>query len=126
MTIAKLKLWTPSGEVIFDSSADRVLSYLGTTVQSQNFPKSSAGAPSLTAHTFRLYDSRITPTSSFALVKILTMSPPATVGGQPWTPVKEALTRVEYFAGYLDYTIYVSPNFSNAYTLSIRIKLYRR
>lgn len=123
---AVLRIYAPDGKSIFDSARDRVLSYVTAVNRGESIPKSPNGAPLYTAYTFRIYDPRITSSNTLAIVKVVSTTPQYIVGGVPYLFTLDAMTRVAYSSGYLDYTVYCKPNYSSAYVMNVLIKLYRR
>ncbi|HAV4498117.1 MULTISPECIES: hypothetical protein [Acinetobacter calcoaceticus/baumannii complex] len=116
MALAKLKLFEQDGKLYFDSSRDRVLSFIKTIRWSQYYPANHANNGQYKIYIYNVYDAEISPNGTYARFTNV----------NPEIQLQQVVSTFKYFSGYLEITLVVNNNFTNAFTLNFDLKIYRR
>jgi len=116
MALAKLKLFEQNGKLYFDSSRDRVLSFIKTIRWSQYYPANHTNNGQYKIYTYNIYDAEISPNGTYARFTNI----------NPENSLQEVISTFKYFSGYLEMTLVVNNNYLNAFTLNFDLKIYRR
>lgn len=119
---SKLKIYSITGATIFDSSVDRLLSYIKDIPYSKTINTGSSGYP--VAQSFTIYDGNITPNNTLIICDFVSTTPAWIVGGSQYVPYIQAMTKFDYGAGSVTVTIYCQTNTN--IVVNMNFKVYRR